>query len=477
MICNVCKKEWVCAPGDTVCPFCGANLRKDERQHTIPGVIAFLVKKEGADILLKPDTVMSYIADLVKGNDRDKKLMRVGSANGIFQKAHALLAEPKQSRREVMVLDIRQHLMDNAFLSEENAVALLNTVLEGVGMSSLKLSVKKHEKPEPVPQSRTAQAPERQKTPPKKPAQASVNPAQPSGSTHQQKTSAPGSLSQQGSPVQRQQSHPSQQGGGGQQNSPAQQNSSTQQSSPAKSSFRLNSISMFEYDGSSFASRKVQGPLFLKGELRMIGILVTYPPAPHNMKVSLDWQIFHQDGSSMTGLIHGVGSISKGDTDFYQGWGWNVPGHWQPGRYTVKASMNGSNQLVTYFDVVEGKYDNPLLTMTEVRLFSAGAVPPELKDRKYSAVFSSHQARRIYFEIRLAKMNTSVYTTLNYKITKSSGEIFANYSVPIRFRSGDDRCWTGFGWDVPGHWQKGRYGYEISIGEVNNIFRGVFDIV
>ena len=51
--------------------------------------------------------------------------------------------------------------------------------------------------------------------------------------------------------------------------------------------------------------------------------------------------------------------------------------------------MNGSNELVTYFDVVEGAYDNPRLTMNEVLLFSAGAVPPELKDRKYSTVFSS----------------------------------------------------------------------------------------
>jgi len=209
----------------------------------------------------------------------------------------------------------------------------------------------------------------------------------------------------------------------------------------------------------------------------MIGILVTYDPVPQGMNVSLDWEICRQDGFSITGKIHGTGSIRQGDTDFYQGWGWNVPGNWQVGRYTVKASMNGSNQLVTYFDVVEGKYDNPHLTMNEVKLFSAGAVPPELKDRVYSAVFSSHQARRIYFEITLPKMNASVYTTMNYKITKSSGEIYANYSVPIRFRSGDDRCWTGFGWDNPGHWQKGRYGYEISIGEVNNLFRGVFDIV
>ena len=154
-----------------------------------------------------------------------------------------------------------------------------------------------------------------------------------------------------------------------------------------------------------------------------------------------------------------------------------MPGNWAVGRYTIKASMNGSNQLTTYFDVVDGRYDNPRLTMNEVRLFSAGALPPAVADRKYSTAFYSQQARRIYFEISLMKMTAPIYTTLNYKITKLNGEIVANYAVPIRFHAGDDRCWTGFGWDAPGHWSKGRYAYEISIGEVNPLFRGVFDIV
>ena len=108
-----------------------------------------LIKKEGADILLKPETVMSYISDLVKGREREKKLMRVGSTNGVFQRAHAILVEPKQSRREVLVLDAKQHLMDNAFLSEENAVALVNMALEGIGLASLRLKADPKRVPPP----------------------------------------------------------------------------------------------------------------------------------------------------------------------------------------------------------------------------------------------------------------------------------------------------------------------------------------
>lgn len=438
MICSVCQKEWTGAPDDTQCPFCGADFRKGAAQHDIPGVIAFLIRKEGADVLLEPNKVNSFIADLVLGHDRDKKLLRVGSSNGIFEKAHAVLVEPKQTRREVMVLDMKQHLMENAFLSEENAIALVNMVLEGIGLPSLQLKSVEKRAEGAVPQQQPKPAPKTEpKSVPKSVPAEGAGKAAPDGSKG--KTA------------------PTRDGG--------------------KKPFRLQSISTFEYDGSSFAARKIQGPLFLKSEARMIGILVTYDPAPRSMQVSLDWQIFRQDGTPMTGMIHGVGTVSKGDTDYYQGWGWAVPGNWAVGRYTVRASMNGSNTLTAYFDVVEGRYDNPRLTMNEVRLFSAGAIPPDPADRKYAVTFSSHHARRIYFEISLLKMNVPVYTTLNYKIIKPNGEIFANYAVPIRFHKGDDKCWTGFGWDDPGHWQKGRYGYEVSIGDVNNIFCGVFDIV
>ncbi|MBR0391743.1 MAG: hypothetical protein IJK38_05425, partial [Oscillospiraceae bacterium] len=369
MICNVCKKEWVSSPDDTRCPHCGADLVKGTDQHTIPGVISFLIKKEGTDILLKPDTVMSYISDLVQGHDREKKLIRVGSTNGIFQKAHAILVEPKQSRREVMVLDAKRHLMDNAFLSEANAVALVNMALEGIGLPSLRLKAEPEQVSKPQSKKPAVQQPKTERTHQEKPKPT-------------RQTSSPPTQPVPKKPV--------------------------RQSNTSNKPFRLNTISTFEYDGSSFASRKVQGPLFLRGEARMIGILVTYDAVIRDMNVSLDWQIFRQDGSPVTGLIHGGGTVKQGDTDYYQGWGWQTPGNWAAGRYTIKASMNGSNQLTTYFDIVEGRYDNPLLSMNEVKLFSAGAVPPAVADRKYSAMFYSQQARRIYFEISLQKMTTPV---------------------------------------------------------------------
>ena len=454
MFCNVCKNEWNGSPDDTRCPHCGADLKKNAEKHTIPGVIAFLIEKEGADVLLKPERVMSFISDLVQGNEREKKLVRVGSVNGAFQKAHALLEEPKLSKREVMVLEMRHYLMDSAFLSEENAVLLVNILLDGIGMPSLRLNSAQKKAPD-QPQKKTPPkvtgTEQKKNAPPTK--SAPVQPKKPAPKKQAPVNSAPNTAGVTGKDKQKSQN--TRQSGG----------------------FRLNSLSTFEYDGVSFASQKVDGSLFLKGEARMIGILVTYDPVPVSMNVSLDWQIFRQDGSPLTGLIHGMGVVNRGDTDFYQGWGWAVPGNWETGRYTVKASMNGSGQLTTYFDIVDGCYDNPRLTMNSLKLFSAGGIPPAISERKYFTAFSSHQARRIYFEISFARINAPVYTTMRYKITRDNGEIVANYAIPIRLRNGDTACWTGFGWENPGHWKKGRYGYEVTLGKSNNIFRGIFDIV
>ena len=67
-------------------------------QHDVAGVIAFLIKKEGIDVLLRPDNVTAFISDLVRGHDRDKKLMRVGISNGVLQRAH-VYARHLQCRR------------------------------------------------------------------------------------------------------------------------------------------------------------------------------------------------------------------------------------------------------------------------------------------------------------------------------------------------------------------------------------------
>lgn len=427
-ICNVCLNEWKGASDETRCPFCGADLSRGAGQHDVPGVISFLINKEGVDVLLRPDYVMAFILDLVREHDREKELMRVGVSKGVLQRAHAILAEPRQSRREVMVLDMKQHLMDKAFLSESNAEAIVMLTLQGIGLPALASVIRSG------PAAETVSEEKKPSSPPPQPKKESRKP--------------------QGAPEK--EKKPGRQSGG---------------------RFIVTSISTFAYDGSDFTARKVRGPLFLTAETRMIGILLSYHPLASPMEASVDWQIFLQDGTPVSGVIHGSGRLNPGDSDFYQGWGWKEPGRWKAGRYIIRATMNGSEVVTTCFDMVDGKYDNPALTMYGARLFTAGATPPPIKERKYAETFPAGEARKIYFEISMSSVLTSSYTTMKYLIIGPDGEVVANYAEPVRLRNRNDRCWTGFGWDTPGHWRKGRYYYEVTIGDSNNLFRGVFDIV
>ncbi len=435
MKCNACMKEWSGTPEDVRCPFCGADLGKGGGQHDVPGVIAFLIKKEGVDILLRPDTVTAFISDLVREHERDKKLMRVGTANGVLQRAHAILIEPKRSQREIMVLDMKQHLIDSAFLSERNAEELVIMTLAGIGLPELASVLRKAGNTGVSAQTPDKKEPSGKRTPEK-----AREPSIPKSDKPLNVRKPPVLKSQNGK-------------------------------------FTIQSIRTFAYDGSHYAARKVRGPLFLKGETRMVGILLSFDPVQETTDASVDWQIFRQDGTSVSGPVHGSAVLNAGNTDFYQGWGWQQPGRWEVGRYYIKATMNGSAPVTTYFEVVDGKFDNPVLTMYGARIFTAGSVPPPMKERVYSDSFAVNAACRIYFEISLRAVDRSLYTTINYRILGPDGEIWANYAEPVRFQVGSDRCWTGYGWDVPGHWKKGRYVYELSIGQNGSVLSGVFDII
>lgn len=139
MKCKQCGSSWNSSIEPEKCPFCGAVLKEDI--NDIPSVISYMVSEMGNDVLLSPNIVMSYVMDLVKGHDREKKLFRMGCNSGTLERIHKILAEPKQSGQESLVLNLKQYLMNNVFMSEENAIELIDMSLQGVGLMRLKLSM------------------------------------------------------------------------------------------------------------------------------------------------------------------------------------------------------------------------------------------------------------------------------------------------------------------------------------------------
>ena len=143
MNCKSCGSKWESKSQLKNCPFCGADIQNEIPTEfgSITSVLSFLIDREGIDILLDPNRVMAYIMDLVQGAEREKRLFRIGCKNGVLQTMHKILSEESSSKRKILVLNLKQHIINYAFFSEENAVCIINMSLEGIGAPELKLPV------------------------------------------------------------------------------------------------------------------------------------------------------------------------------------------------------------------------------------------------------------------------------------------------------------------------------------------------
>lgn len=237
----------------------------------------------------------------------------------------------------------------------------------------------------------------------------------------------------------------------------------------SKKPFILTGLYIFEYDGSSYVSRKTSGPVFLKKEARYIGAMLMFDSPSKDTDIEVKWQIFNDNGTSITKEMVVKGKISPNNTCFNVSWGWAKPGNWPIGRYRIVAKANDSKEWSESFEVLNGYYSQPNIKLNSLKLFNGSDVAPDENLRQYSTSFQRTKLQRVYFELHFEQITSNYYTTINYKITYPNGEIFANYAVPLQMQSGWDRCWVGSGWSEAGYWPESVYMYEVSVGNSNKL--------
>lgn len=134
MKCQFCNSEWNSAVQTNACPFCGRDLIINEKMD-ISAAIKKVVSDRGIEVLHSSKIVMAYISDYVQGYDREKKLFKHASANGMLDKVYEIVQENGSIQRELLIKKLEKHLVDEAFLSEDNAQIIVNIVLVGLGVS------------------------------------------------------------------------------------------------------------------------------------------------------------------------------------------------------------------------------------------------------------------------------------------------------------------------------------------------------
>lgn len=242
---------------------------------------------------------------------------------------------------------------------------------------------------------------------------------------------------------------------------------------------RLRSPSIFTYaTGYQYLNEeaKISGPVFLKEETKFITVRIFFTPPRQKCLGTLQWRIYDESGRAFSPVLRTQCMLTPSSYSMMHSYGWRQKGHWPVGVYKIVASINNSEPMETKFTVKPGKYDTaPELKLDKVRLFPSGNQVIPVRARRYAEQFPQNLVRYISFEIHFSGIRESVYTTINYKIMDAYKKVVDCSRKPVFLSASAEQCCIGYGSSSYGFWKRGKYTYQISIGE-SNIIEGRFRI-
>ena len=225
----------------------------------------------------------------------------------------------------------------------------------------------------------------------------------------------------------------------------------------------IDRIEVFEGDG-AVDGNKTYGGRFFDTEARHIGIKVFFCTNHiYDRDVTIVWNIFSQDGASFSGDICSTFSPSRStgcQVASFQ-WGWSDAGNWRPGNYKVTASIDNCRPLSASFEIAEGQFDYVPVRVISLDLFESAEEQRNFLQRRFTTKFRQSETRRIYFQLAFQPVDSRILAPVRFVIKKENNEVMTDQTSSIVLERGYDHYWTGYGWDDPGNWEKGKYTYTV----------------
>lgn len=168
---------------------------------------------------------------------------------------------------------------------------------------------------------------------------------------------------------------------------------------------------------------------------------------------------------------HKVNMTAKSSwSTFYQssGCGWQTPGKWSVGTYTVEVWVDGEFLTKAYFSI----YDDVVhLRFKGVKFFESGYDALPVDQHQYRTHFSKSSTRYVNFMVESEN--------LLYGIRDHTPLIIGKYYMPDGTFFGETRInnkntpstwknpgfWRGKGWRTPGNWTPGTWRLEVYFGD------------
>lgn len=133
MECTHCKSTWNSAVRMSTCPFCGKDISCNEIEvNNISDALRKIIQEKTLDILNSPKVVISLVSDYVVGFQREKKLLCIACSNGALKYIITIANEENAKQRQLHIQKLNKVLIDDAFLSDENATIILDILLAAI---------------------------------------------------------------------------------------------------------------------------------------------------------------------------------------------------------------------------------------------------------------------------------------------------------------------------------------------------------
>ncbi len=242
-----------------------------------------------------------------------------------------------------------------------------------------------------------------------------------------------------------------------------------QQSCFAAEEFKVTSIRFFEgrYDAPSEEKRNFLST-FPQSASRYIWCQVDTINNLYNIRShthDIQFRYYENEGT-FVGESKGTWTFKpEWETSWNQhGWGWETPGYWKPGVYTVKVLMDGKqvgqNQFTITQDLV--KPLKPTFEYEFVKLFESSKHNDPNDNTIYSNRFPQSTTRYVNVFVGAKNLQYGVSDQISDLVGvyyKPDGNIMGVFTarVPVPSSWKEVDLWSGWGWDEPGYWQPGTY--------------------
>jgi hypothetical protein len=256
----------------------------------------------------------------------------------------------------------------------------------------------------------------------------------------------------------------------------------------AQRDVELISIKLFETGYTPMPrSERYYATSFSSNEARYIDYEIHVRNNLYNIRdneISIKAKYYHPDGSLMGAPVMSETIPYNWETAYYwKGWGWDEPGNWEEGTYTIELYIDGryiTEKRFTIYSPRDYSGRNAEYEFDEINFLEAGSKLPERDQYRYSTHFKKYNARYIYCEI-VVRNNLYEIRSQSHEIVfeyynpdgSLRGKIEADYNIKAEWKT----SWIsrGWGWDEPGNWPVGTYDVVVYIDN-KYLTEGVFTI-